>query len=410
MGEEAAQQIINAFVEGMVAGRPLPMHRPGNRTVSGSVQMDRGRTTLWIREASGQPSKVPLHEVAQISVGSENAAELRLALDDLCVTLLLEDEKTFFSFQFEDDEARDTFALVLGMLVDQRRAEVEEQEEEQAQPQAQAQAQAQAQQAVGRMPAPLPPVPGNHVYEVKDFWSPNWCSLCQTFLSGVKEQGRECQGCKQVVCHSCAAKGGQCPAARPAAQAAASSAAPPPPPPAGYPMGPSAVMAAASAPSARGVPAGLEDFTGGDSARSSSSQSKGKKELTDGQKLVKRFVQKMVKGRELKMLSTTGRCLNCLVTLDRDIRNLSIQLAGKKDAKQRFVALKSIEEICVGREVAEDIELPVDDFSVTLVLDEGQAIAFELDDEESRDTFALCMGMFVDGNRKDAEKRKKSKK
>ncbi|CAE7646708.1 unnamed protein product [Symbiodinium pilosum] len=114
----------------------------------------------------------------------------------------------------------------------------------------------------------------------------------------------------------------------------------------------------------------------------------------------------MVKGRELRMLSTTGRSLLCLVTLDRDIRHISIQLAGKTDAKQRFVNLKSIEQIYVGEDVADDIELPVTSFSVTLVLEEGQAIAFELNDEEERDTFAMCMQMFVDGNRKDAERRK----
>ncbi|CAK9112215.1 unnamed protein product [Durusdinium trenchii] len=54
--------------------------------------------------------------------------------------------------------------------------------------------------------------------------------------------------------------------------------------------------------------------------------------------------------------------------LDRDIRHISIQLAGKKDAKQRFVNLKSIEQIYVGQDVAEEIELMVTDLSVTLVL------------------------------------------
>ncbi|CAK9115537.1 Uncharacterized protein SCF082_LOCUS53468 [Durusdinium trenchii] len=73
--------------------------------------------------------------------------------------------------------------------------------------------------------------------------------------------------------------------------------------------------------------------------------------------------------------------------LDRDIRHISIQLAGKKDAKQRFVNLKSIEQIYVGQDVAEEIELMVTDLSVTLVLEEGQAIAFDLDSEEERDTF-----------------------
>mmetsp|Transcript_101192 Transcript_101192/g.179695 ORF Transcript_101192/g.179695 Transcript_101192/m.179695 type:complete len:321 (+) Transcript_101192:104-1066(+) len=320
----------------------------------------------------------------------------------MCVALQLEDDQSF-AFRFPDEEERDTFALVLGMFVDQRRTEVEEEEEE---------PQPQQHQQPTRSPLPAVPIASAgpaHAYQTLDFWAPTWCKLCQGFLSGVKAQGQECRLCKQVVCHSCARRGDPCRAApasnthtASAPSAGGGYAAPVPAAPASYPP----------ASSARGVPEDLQDYEPETARGSSSSPSKsrGGKELTDGQKLVKRFVQKMVKGRELNMLSTTGRSLLCLVTLDREIRNLSIQLAGKKDAKQRFISLKSIEEISVGREVGEDIELPVDELSVTLVLAEGQAIAFQLDDEEERDTFAMCMGMFVDGNRKDAEKRKSKRK
>lgn len=255
----------------------------------------------------------------QISVGAEKAVDFDLPLHDLCVALLLEDEQTIYAFEFEDDEARDTFALCLGMFVDQRRSEAEAEEPPPL--------------IESGPPAALPSVP------------------------------------RQVP-------------SRPKSV---------PLDPMGYPRS-----------SARGVP-GQEAYqdTGEASARSTSS----KKELSDGQKIVKRFVQKMVRGRELKMLSTTGRSLRCLVVLDRDIRHISIQLAGKKDAKQRFVNLKSIEQIYVGQDVAE-IEL-VTELSVTFVLEGGQAIAFDLDDEEERDTFAMCMQMFVDANRKDAERRRK---
>lgn len=127
--------------------------------------------------------------------------------------------------------------------------------------------------------------------------------------------------------------------------------------------------------------------------------------MNDGKKIVKDFVQKMVRGRALQMLSTAGSSVECLVHIDRELKNIFIQRAGRKDAKKRAVALSAVQEICVGTEVSGDVELPVDDLSVTLMLEEGQAIAFRLADVEDRDTFALCMGMFVDGNRK----RRKSK-
>ena len=324
MGEEAAQLIINAFVDGLAKGRNLPLLSASGIATS-TVQMDRGRTALSVR-SNGRTQRIPLESIMQISVGAENAVEFDLPLHDLCVALLLEDEQTIYAFEFEDDEARDTFALCLGMFVDQRRSEAE--------------AEAPVVESKSSPPAALPSVP---------------------------QQAPAASRPKSV-----------------------------PPAPMGYPQS-----------SARGVPAGLEAYqdSGEASARSTSS----KKELSDGQKIVKRFVQKMVRGRELKMLSTTGRSLLCLVMLDRDIRHISIQLAGKKDAKQRFVNLKSIEQIYVGQDVAEEIELMVTDLSVTLVLEEGQAIAFDLDDEEERDTFAMCMQMFVDGNRKDAERRRKKK-
>jgi len=129
--------------------------------------------------------------------------------------------------------------------------------------------------------------------------------------------------------------------------------------------------------------------------------------MDEGKKIVKEFVQKMVRGRVLHMLSTTGSSVECLVHLDRDLKNIFIQRAGKKDAKKRAVLLSTVQEICVGEDVQDDVQLPVDELTVTLMLEEGQAIAFRLADIEDRDTFGLCMGMFVDGNRK--KRKSKSK-
>lgn len=116
-------QIINGFVDGMVRGRALNMLLPDGRTARSTLHMDRERT--WLSIAGGavpRPVRTGLEGVLQIVVGNE-AEGVQLPLDELCVTLVLEDGQ-IFAFCFEDEEARDTFALCMGMFVDARRQEV----------------------------------------------------------------------------------------------------------------------------------------------------------------------------------------------------------------------------------------------------------------------------------------------
>merc|ERR1712151_1375915 len=94
--------------------------------------------------------------------------------------------------------------------------------------------------------------------------------------------------------------------------------------------------------------------------------------LNQSQRLVKKFVQRMVRGRVLRMLSTVGGSVECLVHLGRELKNIVIQRAGKKDSKQRAIPLASVQDICVARRVPDEVELPVDDSSVTLILEQGQ--------------------------------------
>mmetsp|Transcript_21100 Transcript_21100/g.66663 ORF Transcript_21100/g.66663 Transcript_21100/m.66663 type:complete len:298 (-) Transcript_21100:62-955(-) len=128
-------------------------------------------------------------------------------------------------------------------------------------------------------------------------------------------------------------------------------------------------------------------------------------ELTEAQRLVKGFVQEMVRGRNLEMLSSHGGSVECLVTLDRDLTEMIIQRSQSPAAKKRTVPLRNIEHIAVGTEAEEDVELPVDDLCVALLLKEGKVLAFRFGDVEDRDTFALCLGIFVDGNRKKGKRR-----
>lgn len=124
------------------------------------------------------------------------------------------------------------------------------------------------------------------------------------------------------------------------------------------------------------------------------------------QQVVKSFVRGIVKGRVISVLSTQGGTAECLVTLDRKLTTLSVQRAGKKDSKKRNVPLDKIAEIAVGEDVRDQVELEVDETCVTLLLDDGQAIGFTFPDLEARDTFALCLSMFVDGRRAEVERKR----
>lgn len=128
-------------------------------------------------------------------------------------------------------------------------------------------------------------------------------------------------------------------------------------------------------------------------------------QLGDAQVVVKAFVRGMVKGRPMDVLSQSGGTAECTVFLDRKLTTLSLARAGKEDSKKRAVPLQDISEITVGEESGQEFGLPTTALCVTLVLENGQAIAFAFEDEEKRDTFALCLSMFVDGRRTEVQRR-----
>jgi len=121
--------------------------------------------------------------------------------------------------------------------------------------------------------------------------------------------------------------------------------------------------------------------------------------------VVKKFVRDIVKGITLEVLCAGGSATEiAVVSLDRKLRTMYMQRAGKKDAKRRQIRLEQVIEIAVGSDVREEVELPVDDQCVTLLLDNYQALSFRFPDVEERDTFALCLSMFVDGRREEVFK------
>lgn len=125
------------------------------------------------------------------------------------------------------------------------------------------------------------------------------------------------------------------------------------------------------------------------------------------QHVVKDFVRSFVKGRTVSVLTVNGGTTECIASLDRKLTTLSLQRSGKKDAKKRGVPLHDISEVCLGQEAGDEIDLPLDENCVTLLLEDGNAVGFRFQDVEERDTFALCLSMFIDGRRGEVERRKK---
>lgn len=133
-------------------------------------------------------------------------------------------------------------------------------------------------------------------------------------------------------------------------------------------------------------------------------------DMGKAQHVVKNFVRTFVKGRSVSVLTVNGSTTECIASLDRKLTTLSLQRSGKKDAKKRGVPLHSITEVCVGLEAGDEIDLPLDDLCVTLLLEDGNAVGFKLNDIEDRDTFALCLSMFIDGRRGEMERKAKKEK
>lgn len=119
--------------------------------------------------------------------------------------------------------------------------------------------------------------------------------------------------------------------------------------------------------------------------------------------IIRKFVRRMVKGQELAVLSRKGGVATVSATLDRRLTKLTLARGHSKIGK-RGIALEAVAGIAVGLEALEEVEggaLPgLDELCATLVLEGGECISFRLSDVEERDTFVLCMSMFVDGRKR----------
>jgi len=127
-------------------------------------------------------------------------------------------------------------------------------------------------------------------------------------------------------------------------------------------------------------------------------------DIMQAQLVVKNFVRSLVRGTPLTLLSVSGGLAECIVSVDRELTTLYLQRAGAH-SKKRAVPLEDVFEVTVGECGGKDFNLHTDTMCVTMVLQSGQALAFQFDTEEDRDTFALCFSMFIDARRAEVPNR-----
>jgi len=133
-------------------------------------------------------------------------------------------------------------------------------------------------------------------------------------------------------------------------------------------------------------------------------------EVNQAHHLVKNFIQSVVKGITVTMLFPSGSpAAEGVVSLDRGLKTMYLKRIGNAtDGKRRIVPLEQIRGIIIGDDSLNDDSLPATELCVTLFLEgnaQDQTVTLEFPDLEERDTFALCLSMFVDGRRVEVERR-----
>lgn len=116
------------------------------------------------------------------------------------------------------------------------------------------------------------------------------------------------------------------------------------------------------------------------------------RETTKIQTEMKAFVREMVRGRQLGVIAPDGSLRTCTCSLDKRMKYFVIELKGSV----RRIALSELTEVYQGKE-PEDIETPLDELCSTLMLESSECISFHFDDVGSRERFAMCLQILVDG-------------
>lgn len=129
--------------------------------------------------------------------------------------------------------------------------------------------------------------------------------------------------------------------------------------------------------------------------------------------LVRKFVRDMVQGKAAKIPPAwPDVCAQAvIVSLDKRMKKLCVRSSDLSVdvSMQLAVPLTSIASIAFGCCHPGEGRLMSTELSVTIFLDEGYgpSIVLEFRDLEERDTFAICLSMFVDGRKVEVDCREK---
>jgi len=115
--------------------------------------------------------------------------------------------------------------------------------------------------------------------------------------------------------------------------------------------------------------------------------------------LVEHFVRGLVRGTKVSAVSGEGDLVECLLSIDPAITELTVQRVNVKGNKKRTILLREIRKVCLGSDVESEGALPLDDTCVALHLEDGHFVGFSFPCDVERVAFMRCLSMFVGDER-----------
>mmetsp|Transcript_75941 Transcript_75941/g.214771 ORF Transcript_75941/g.214771 Transcript_75941/m.214771 type:complete len:196 (-) Transcript_75941:144-731(-) len=124
------------------------------------------------------------------------------------------------------------------------------------------------------------------------------------------------------------------------------------------------------------------------SAYVSLSESQKNIEMAKLQRMIRDFVVDFLQGVFLDAVLEDGSLVPCRCIMSSTLSVLMLQV--QSDTKT--INIGSIQEICSGREAhGREIQTPVDDLCVTLVMSDDRCVSFKFTNLQAREHFATCM-------------------
>jgi len=110
-----AEELARSFT----SGRLLTLLSKNGSSCECIASLDSKLTALALRfspHSGAEDSLIDLQKIERICIGEDAGDDIIASLDELCVTLLVENGDVY-SFRFDDVDERDTFAFCLTMFI-----------------------------------------------------------------------------------------------------------------------------------------------------------------------------------------------------------------------------------------------------------------------------------------------------